>query len=240
MYVPPLAPTTTSTPSTTAALDYQATDKDLVAVNIYYVPVNNTFYNGPQRASNFFYHNALNYSTGPVVHHTFSEQHAERGTGGYGGLEMERAEGQPAIAPWPAQRHHCAEQRRSFSNQTAGERVRAEYRQHLRPVDLNFKDVVTKVYKSHALKFGGQYTRLAYLDPPTWAPAKLLLRQLLGLPERRAVHRDHIGRSAYRHAYGIPEDDRQYIDRRVCAGRLEVEAEPDREPGSALGVLRAA
>jgi hypothetical protein len=34
---------------------------------------------------------------------------------------------------------------------------------------LNFKDTVTKVYKSHNLRFGGQYTRLAYLDSATWA-----------------------------------------------------------------------
>ena len=37
---------------------------------------------------------------------------------------------------------------------------------------LNFKDVLTKVYKSHNLKFGGQYTRLAYLDSATWAASE--------------------------------------------------------------------
>ena len=58
-------------------LDFQVTDKDLVAGNIYYVPVNNTSYNGPQRASNIFYHNALNYSTGLLYNHMFSAHHAE-------------------------------------------------------------------------------------------------------------------------------------------------------------------
>ena len=56
---------------------------------------------------------------------------------------------------------------------------------------LNFKDVVTKVYKSHNLKFGGQYTRLAYLDSATWAAsANLLLQQLLGLSERCSERRN--------------------------------------------------
>ena len=32
--------------------------------------------------------------------------------------------------------------------------------------------MVTKVYKSHNLKFGGQYTRLAYLDSATWAASE--------------------------------------------------------------------
>ena len=56
--------TTTSTANTTAVWTIRSPQKDLVAYNIYYVPVNNTSYNGPQRASNIFYHNALNYSTG--------------------------------------------------------------------------------------------------------------------------------------------------------------------------------
>ncbi len=52
---------------------------------------------------------------------------------------------------------------------------------------LNFKDTVTKVYKSHNLKFGGQYTRLAYLDSATWAASSnFYLQQLLGLPQRRS------------------------------------------------------
>ena len=48
------------------------TEKDLIAGSIYYVPVNNTSYDGAQRASNIFYHNGLNYSTGLLYNHTFS------------------------------------------------------------------------------------------------------------------------------------------------------------------------
>ncbi len=36
----------------------------------------------------------------------------------------------------------------------------------------NAKDILTKVYKSHTLKFGGQYTRLAQLDSATWAASQ--------------------------------------------------------------------
>ena len=71
-YVSTVGPNNNINAQYNGRLDYQVTDKDLVAYDIYYVPVNNTSYNGPQRASNIFYHNALNYSTGLLYNHTFS------------------------------------------------------------------------------------------------------------------------------------------------------------------------
>ena len=76
-YVSTVGPNNTINAQYNGRLDYQVTDKDLVAYDIYYVPVNNTSYNGPQRASNIFYHNALNYSTGLLYNHTFSPHHAQ-------------------------------------------------------------------------------------------------------------------------------------------------------------------
>ena len=72
-----LGPTTPSTPNTTAAWTIRSRQRDLVAFNIYYVPVNYTSYNGPQRASNIFYHNALNYSTGLLYNHVILRHHGE-------------------------------------------------------------------------------------------------------------------------------------------------------------------
>ena len=57
-YVSTVGPNNNINAQYNGRLDYQVTEKDLVAYNIYYVPVNNTSYNGPQRASNIFYHNA--------------------------------------------------------------------------------------------------------------------------------------------------------------------------------------
>jgi len=78
---------------------------------------------------------------------------------------------------------------------------------------LNFKDVVTKVYKSHNLKFGGQYTRLAYLDSATWAASSNYYFNnywdfLNDAPQTESV-------SGVNPLNGVPtmsrKDDRQYI-----------------------------
>ena len=78
---------------------------------------------------------------------------------------------------------------------------------------LNFKDVVTKVYKSHNLKFGGQYTRLAYLDSATWAASENFYFNnywdfLNDAPQTESV-------SGANPLTGVPtmsrKDDRQYI-----------------------------
>jgi hypothetical protein len=78
---------------------------------------------------------------------------------------------------------------------------------------LNFKDVVTKVYKSHNLKFGAQYTRLAYLDSATWAASENFYFNnywdfLNDAPQTEAI-------SGANPLTGVPtmsrKDDRQYI-----------------------------
>jgi hypothetical protein len=78
---------------------------------------------------------------------------------------------------------------------------------------LNFKDTVSKVYKSHNLKFGGQYTRLAYLDSATWAASQNFYFNnywdfLNDAPQTETV-------SGANPLTGVPtmsrKDDRQYI-----------------------------
>jgi hypothetical protein len=144
-------------------LDFQVTQKDLVAGNVYYVPVNNVDYNGPQRASNIFYHNALNYSTGVLWNHTFGPtllNEARADMSGWKYNELDSNPQSPLGLP--------NDSFNAFSNASPkgfGPSIGSIFDQWT----LNFKDVVTKVYKSHNLRFGGQYTRLAYLDSATWA-----------------------------------------------------------------------
>ena len=158
-------------------LDYQVTDKDLVAYNIYYVPVNNTSYNGPQRASNIFYHNALNYSTGLLYNHTFNATLLNEARADMAGWKWNELADNPQSPLGLPTDYIALNNQTSFSNVTFngnngpswfGPSIGSIFDQWT----LNFKDVVTKVYKSHNLKFGGQYTRLAYLDSATWAASE--------------------------------------------------------------------
>ncbi|MGD0890369.1 MAG: carboxypeptidase regulatory-like domain-containing protein [Terracidiphilus sp.] len=149
-------------------LDYQVTQKDLVAYNIYYVPVNNVDYNGPQRAANIFYHNALNYSTGLLYNHTFSSSMINEARADMAGWKYNELADNPQSPLGLPNDYIALNNGVSFSNtepQDFGPSIGSIFDQWT----LNFKDTVTKVYKSHNLKFGGQYTRLAYLDSATWA-----------------------------------------------------------------------
>src|SRR5262249_35468444 len=94
-YVSTIGPQNNINEQYNGRLDYQITDKDLVAYDIYYVPVNNTSYNGPQRASNIFYHNALNYSTGLLYNRTFSPSLLNEARADYAGWKWNELESNP-------------------------------------------------------------------------------------------------------------------------------------------------
>ncbi|HTW49153.1 MAG TPA: carboxypeptidase regulatory-like domain-containing protein [Acidobacteriaceae bacterium] len=193
-------------------LDYQVTDKDLVAYNIYYVPVNNTSYNGPQRASNIFYHNALNYSTGLLYNHTFNATLLNEARADMAGWKWNELADNPQSPLGLPNDYIALNNGVSFSNvspEDFGPSIGSIFDQWT----LNFKDVVTKVWKSHNLRFGGQYTRLAYLDSATWAASEDFYFNnywdfLNDAPETESV-------SGANPLTGAPtmsrKDDRQYI-----------------------------
>jgi hypothetical protein len=155
-------------------LDYQATSRDLLAASLYYVPVNNSSYNGPARASNFFHHNAKNYSTSALENHTFSDSllnEARVDMAGWKWNELKDNPQSPLGLPDANITSSYNSPGGGFGSpygpsgiQRFGPSVGSIFDQWT----LNVKDVVTKVYRSHNLKFGGQVTRMAYLDAPTW------------------------------------------------------------------------
>ncbi len=171
-YVSTVGPNNTINAQYNGRLDYQVTDKDLVAYDIYYVPVNSTSYAGPQRASNIFYHNALNYSTGLLYNHTFSGSLLNEARVDMAGWKWNELADNPQ-SPLGLPNDFIVEQNgtTSFSNvnpEQFGPSIGSVFDQWT----YNAKDVLTKVYRSHNLKFGGQYTRLAQLDSATWAASE--------------------------------------------------------------------
>jgi hypothetical protein len=150
--------------------DYQLTQKDLVAGNIYYVPVHsNSFSDRPQ---NIFHHNATNYSLGLLYNHTFSGSmlnEARVDMAGWKWNELKDNPQAPLGLPFANMNHQDGSNSFSNVNPTGfGPSIGSIFDQWT----YNAKDVLTKVYKSHNLKFGGQYTRLAQLDSATWAASE--------------------------------------------------------------------
>lgn len=192
-------------------VDYQLTSKDLVAGNIYYVPVHNDSFS--DRSMNFFHHNATNYSLGLLYNHTFTGTMLNEARVDMAGWKWNELKDNPQIpAGLPSVNINHSDGSNSFSNVNPNG-IAPSIGSIFDQWTYNAKDVLTKVYKSHNLKFGGQYTRLAYLDSATWAASENFYFNnywdfLNDAPQAEAV-------SGADPATGIPtdsrKDDRQYI-----------------------------
>lgn len=169
-YVATQGPNNTVNTQYNGRVDYQMTSKDLIAANIYYVPVKSDSFS--DRSMNFFHHNAKNYSMGLLYNHTFSPtmlNEARADMAGWKWNELKDNPQIPAGLPYANIQHQDGSNSFASINPTGiGPSIGSIFDQWT----LNFKDVLTKVYKSHNLKFGGQYTKLAYLDSATWAASE--------------------------------------------------------------------
>ena len=154
-------------------LDFQATGKDLIAYSIYYVPVTQTSFNGPSRQSNFFHHDATNYSTGLMWDHTFTPTLLNQARADLAGWKWNELTSNPQT-PYglPIDQIYNQFTQPTFSsisgNATGdlaqfGPNVGSIFDQWT----LNIRDTLTKVAGRHNMRFGGEATRLAYLDEPT-------------------------------------------------------------------------
>jgi hypothetical protein len=192
-------------------LDFQLTPNDLIAGDVYYVPVNNTSYS--DRPQNIFYHNALNYSTGLLYNHTFNSSLLNEARFDMAGWKWNELKDNPqSPLGLPYDDIYLQNGNNSFAAANPaqlGPSIGSIFDQWT----MNYKDVVTKVYKSHNLKFGGQYTRLAYLDSATWAASANYYFNnywdfLNDAPQTESIN----GANPFN---GVPtdsrKDDRQYI-----------------------------
>jgi hypothetical protein len=187
MYLETTNPTSNINVQYNGRVDWQATSKDLIAVSAYYTPVTNTSYNGPNRGYNFFHHNAKNYSFGALLDHTFSPNIITQLRADYAGwlwneikdnsqmpygLPDDGINGQWQNVPGGVQLNNGNLYGNVYGKATPnngnggfwGPQVGSVFDQWT----LNFKDVTTWAHKTHNIKFGGNVTRLAYLDLPTW------------------------------------------------------------------------
>jgi hypothetical protein len=170
MYVDTTDPTSQTFQQYNGRVDYQATSKDLIAADFYYVPVSNSDYNGPARASNFFHHNAKNYSAGALWDHTFSGNMLNQARADMAGWKWNEITDNPqtpyGLPKGIFETYSSTPTFASIANGSIsqfGPDLGSIYDQWT----FNVKDVLTKVQGRHSLKFGGQATRLAYEDIST-------------------------------------------------------------------------
>jgi hypothetical protein len=165
-FVNTLNPTSTTEQQFHGRLDWNITPQDLVAFSAYDVPVSTNSYNGPTRPMNFYHHDAINQSGTMLWDHTFSPTFINEARANVAGWRWNEINSNPQ-EPWGLPNDYI-DNIGSAGNQyvsnfgAPGPSVFDQW-------TYGAKDTLTKVLSSHTLKFGGEYTRLLFVDEAPWS-----------------------------------------------------------------------
>lgn len=164
----------TSTPSSTTyqqyngRLDAQLTQKDHLAFAIYWVPSTSNFYNGGARAYNLFHHTQINDAFSAIWNHVFTANflnEVRANASGWRWNELTSNPQQPVGLP---------QDNITFFGPASGASINhfgTSIGSDLNQWTYAYRDVATKVAGPHTIKFGGEFTKLYYLNNPTGRPS---------------------------------------------------------------------
>jgi hypothetical protein len=146
-------------------MDANVTKKDHLAFAIYWVPQGNTSYNGGSRAYNLFNHSQINEAISVIYNHTFTPSFLNEARANAAGWRWNE------IASNPQQPVGLPQDNITFFAPSAGlNSFGSALGSILNQWTFGYKDVATKVFGQHTLKFGGEYTNLHYLNDPVGRP----------------------------------------------------------------------
>ena len=162
------SPSTTVETQYNGRVDFQATSKDLIAFSIYRVPTSNDSYNGAFRAMNLFHHTTINEAETLLWNRTISPTMLNEVRLNAAGWRWKDLPNNPN-APWGLPVGNFAALNAPSGIGTAslnglGIGAPGTFDQWTYAV----KDVLTKVYRSHTIKLGGEITRLSFVDNAPW------------------------------------------------------------------------
>jgi hypothetical protein len=146
--------------------DAEVTGKDHLSGAIYWVPVTQTNYNGGARSYNLFHHDAINDAFSGIWNHTFSPSvlnEARANAAGWRWNEITDNPQAPVGLPQATivQIGSIPNGLNPFGSALGSELDQWTY---------GYKDVATVVAGPHTFKFGGDFTRLYYLNNPVGRP----------------------------------------------------------------------
>ena len=205
----PSIPLTSLTNNTTAAWMRISAPKIRATFAIYWVPVDQTHYNGPVRPYNLYHHSAINDAFSGIWNHTFSPSflnEARANAAGWRWNEIASNPQEPFGLP-----SDSVGTIGTITLQNFGAPGPSVYNQWT----YSYRDVATKIAGNHSIKFGGELTRLYYLnEAAVQCAAEFQFLQRLGFPERcAAVGVGHL-RSHHRHSHrGTPGQPRKSVGR---------------------------
>jgi hypothetical protein len=138
-------------------LDANVTEKDRIGFAIYWVPLSKDNYNG-NRAYDIFHHSQINDAFSAIWDHTFSPSflnEVRANAAGWRWNEINSNSQSPVGFPTDN-----IDQTGGITLNAFGPNVGSVLNQWT----YAFKDVATKIYGRHTIKFGGEVTRLFYLQ----------------------------------------------------------------------------
>ena len=146
-------------------LDANITSKDRLSYSMYWVPQDNTFLNGPARGYDLFHHSQINDSFAGIWDRTFSSTFLNEARVNASGWRWNEVNSNPqSPVGLPTDR---IDQIGSITLNQFGPNVGSIFNQWT----YAFKDVATKISGRHNIKFGGEFTRLQYLNEAPYATA---------------------------------------------------------------------
>ena len=155
-------------------IDADVTKKDHVAFAIYWVPLTVTSYQGTVRTYNLFHHQQTNDAYSGIWNHVFSPSLLNEARVNDAGWRWNEVTSNPQ-EPFGLPQSNLAPFGNTQSNTPVigsiqnqnlaffGAPGPSNFNQH----SYTYKDVATKVIGNHSIKFGGDLTRLYYLNNPT-------------------------------------------------------------------------
>ena len=143
-------------------LDANLSAKDRLGFAIYWVPQTSSFLNGPARQYNFFHHSQINDAFSVIWNHTFTPSFLNElrvNAAGWRWNEISTNPQSPVGLPTDS-----IDQEGSLGGGTPINSFGPNVGSILNQWTYSYKDVATKIYGRHTLKFGGEVTRLFYLN----------------------------------------------------------------------------
>ena len=145
--------------------DANVTSKDHISFAVYWVPVDQTFYNGPVRTYNLWHHSAINDAFAGIWNHTFSPTFLNEARANAAGWRWNEITSNPQ-EPFGLPQGSIGVLNGPSSNIGS---INLQYFGAPGPSVFNqwtytYRDVATKIMGNHAIKFGGELTRLYYLN----------------------------------------------------------------------------
>ncbi len=148
-------------------IDGDVTKKDHLAFAIYWVPLSINTYQGTVRAYNAYHHSQVNDAYSIIYNHVFSPTFLNEARANDAGWRWNEIATNPQVPFGLAQSQVDGLANISGNNQLAffGAPGPSNFNQHT----YTYKDVATKIVGNHTIKFGGDVTRLYYLNNPTYS-----------------------------------------------------------------------